>query len=91
MQNIETVRLPIMQSTHRSAAKHILATCISDQSVRRIVNPDLNFHLHKVILVQELCVNNWASRKALCEAILDKLNRIPLCAVMKHIFIAQNA
>lgn len=75
-ENIDAVRLAVTRSPRRSAAKHAAVLVISDRrSVRRILHADLKFHPYKMMLVHQLNANDWASRKAACEVILENVHQ----------------
>lgn len=74
-ENINAVRVAVTRSPRRSAAKHAVALAISDRSVRRILHSDLKFHPYKMMLVQQLNANDWASRKDACEIMLENVHQ----------------
>jgi hypothetical protein len=48
-QNIEAVRQSVIRSPRWSARRHSVALGISDRSMRRILQKDLNFHPSKIV------------------------------------------
>jgi hypothetical protein len=51
--------------------KHAIALGISDQSVRRILHLDLQFHPYKMMVMQELHQHEWANRVAFAQNMLE--------------------
>ena len=73
-ENVDKVRMAIVKSPRRSARKHSAATGLSDHSVRRILNKDLNFHLYKIVIFQELSDRDMDNRRISSEQLLEMLN-----------------
>jgi hypothetical protein len=48
------VRATVFQSSRRSVSKQAQALQMNRSSIRRIVKRELNFHLYKLIIVQQL-------------------------------------
>lgn len=79
LENVALVRASIEQSPRRSARKHATALGISSRSVRRILHSHLKMHPYKIMLAQELSVQDYASRRALCEQLLEQ---VPAASVL---------
>lgn len=86
-ENIEVVRLTIMQFSCCSAAKLVLILGISYQNVR-ILHAGLKFHSYKIMLARELNVNDRASRKTSLKAVLENVEEDTIIfSSDDHIFI----
>jgi len=66
--------MAIVKSPRRSVRRHSAAIGLSDRSVRRILQKDLNFHPYKTGNVQELSDRDMANRRISSEQILEMLN-----------------
>ncbi|PNF22716.1 hypothetical protein B7P43_G07116 [Cryptotermes secundus] len=73
-QNIETVRVLVLQSPRRSVRKQAAAVRVSRESVRRILRFDLNFHPYKLQIVQQLKENDHQLRLQFCQQIMTNIN-----------------
>jgi len=73
-ENIDKVRMAIVKSPRRSARRHSAAIGLSDRSVRRILQNDLNFHPYKTAVVQELNDCGVANRRISSEQLVEMLN-----------------
>jgi len=73
-ENVDKVRMVIVKSARRSVRRHSAAIGLSDRSVRRILPKDLNFHLYKIAIVEELSVRDMADRRIYSEQLLEMLN-----------------
>jgi hypothetical protein len=62
LQNIEAVRQSFIRSHRRSARRHSVALGISDRSVSRILQKDLNFDPYKRAVVRGLSDRDIANR-----------------------------
>ena len=69
-QNIEAMRQSVLRSPRQSARKHASALGLSARSVRRILHEELQFHLYKLAMVQELNPRDFIARENACEALL---------------------
>jgi hypothetical protein len=54
-------------SPRHSDRRHSVALGISNCSVRRILHKDLNFHLYKMVMVQELSNHDMANHSTVVE------------------------
>lgn len=72
-ENVERVRAAVVQSPRRSARKHAVALGMSDRSLRRILKLDLKFHPYKMMVVQELSLVDFETRRNLCEQMLVQI------------------
>ena len=63
-----------MKSARLSVRRHSTAIGLSDRSVRRILHKDLNFHLYKTAIVQELSDLDMANHRISSEQLLEMLN-----------------
>jgi hypothetical protein len=61
-------------SPRRLASRYSVAVRISDPSVGRILHKDLNFHLHKMVVLQELSDSDMASRSRVAEHLIRILS-----------------
>jgi len=66
--------MAIVKSPRRSVRRHSAAIGLSDHSVRRILNKDLNFHLYKIVIFQELSDRDMDNRRISSEQLLEMLN-----------------
>jgi hypothetical protein len=73
-QNIEAVRQSFIKSHRHSARRHSVALGISDCSVRRILHKDLNFHLYKMVVVQELSDHDMSNHSTVPECLIRILS-----------------
>ena len=73
-ENVDKVRIAIVKSARCSVRRHSAAIGLADRSVWRILHKDLNFHLYKIAIVQELSDRNMANRKISSEQLLEMLN-----------------
>jgi len=62
-ENVDKLRMAIVKSPRCSVRRHSAAIGLSDGSVRRILHKDLNFHLYKIVIVQELSDRDTANRR----------------------------
>ena len=82
--------MAIAKIPRHSVRRHSAATGLSDRSVRRILHKDLNFHLYKTAIVQELNDRNMANRRISSEQLLKMLNDDDVInTLMKHISTCQ--
>ena len=66
--------MAIVTSARRSVRKHSAAIGLSDRSVRRILQKDLNFRPYKIAIVEELSDRDMANRRIYSEQLLKMLN-----------------
>jgi len=62
-ENIERVRQAFVRNPRRSASRHAIALIMSDRTVPRILHEDLNFHPHKMFMVQAINNQDTVNRK----------------------------
>jgi len=65
--------MPIVKSPRCSVRRHSTAIGLSDRSVWRILHKDLNFHLYKIAIVQELNDRDMANCRISSEQLLEML------------------
>ena len=63
-----------MKSPRCSVRRHSAAIGLSNHSMWRILHKDLNFHMHKIAIVQELNDRDMAKRRISSEQLLEMLN-----------------
>lgn len=73
--NIRAVRQAMFGSPYRSAKKGAAALHLSHSSVWRILHNDLNFHLYKMVVVQQLSDLHEENRTIFSENFLNSLTR----------------
>ena len=73
-ENVDKVRMAIVKSPRRSVRRHSAAIGLSERSLRRIVDKELNFHPYKIAIVQELNDRDMANRRISSEQLLEILN-----------------
>jgi hypothetical protein len=73
-ENVDKVRMAIVQIPRRSLRRHSAAIGLSDRSVWRILHKDLNFQPYKTAIVQELNDRDMANRTISSEQLLEMLN-----------------
>jgi len=81
-ENIERVRQAFVRSPRQSASRNAIALRMSDRTVRRILNEDLNFHPYKMVMVQAINYQDIVNRKTLCEVLLNALDNDNLNTVL---------
>jgi len=52
--NVERVRDTMLWNTHRSARQKVLALCLHECSIHRVLHKDLHYHPSKIQVAQEL-------------------------------------
>lgn len=72
-ENVQQVRVAVERSPRRSARRHAVALGMSARSLRRILHFDLHFHPYKIMMSQELSVQDCTNRKNLCEEMLTQI------------------
>lgn len=72
-ENVERVREAFLRSPRRSARKHAVALGMSDRTVRRILDSELNFHPYKLAVVNELHERDFIARQNACEGLRENL------------------
>ncbi|VVC27896.1 Hypothetical protein CINCED_3A008659 [Cinara cedri] len=73
-ENIAAVRTALKKSPKRCARKHALSLNLFSRSLRRILYINLNFHLCKVQVVQELKSAALHSRTTFCLEMLIRMD-----------------
>ena len=73
-ENVDKVRMAIVKSARSSVRRHYTAIGLSDRSVRRILQKDLNFHPYKTAIVQDLSDCDVANHRISYEQLLKTLN-----------------
>jgi hypothetical protein len=73
-QNIEAVRQSFIRSHRCSARRQSVAVGISDHSMRRILHKNLNFHLYKIVVVQNLSDHDMATHSMVAECLIGILS-----------------
>jgi hypothetical protein len=73
-ENVEKVRMAIVKSPRHLVRRHSAAIGLSDRSVLRILNRDLNFHPYKIAVVQELSDHDMANCRISSEQLHEMLN-----------------
>jgi Asp-tRNA(Asn)/Glu-tRNA(Gln) amidotransferase B subunit len=73
-QNVEAVRQSFIRSPRHSARRYSVALGISDHSMRRILHNDPNFHLYKMVVVQELSDRDMANHSKVVEHLIKNLS-----------------
>ena len=81
-ENVEAVRNAVEQSPRRSAVRHAQALRLSDTTVWRILHQDLNFHLYKLMLVQELNQQDFGRRTTFAETLLQMFEEDPELVIL---------
>ena len=71
---IDKVRMAIVKGPKGSVRRHSAAIGLSERSLRRIVEKELNFHPYKIAIVQELNDHDMANRRISSEQLLEMLN-----------------
>jgi len=74
LENVDKVRMAVVKRPRRSVKRHSAAVGLTDQSVQRMLHKDLNFHLYKIAIVQELNDRHMANRKISSEQLPEMLN-----------------
>jgi hypothetical protein len=69
-QNTEAARKSFIRSLRHSARRYSVALGISVNSLRRILHKDLNFHLCKMVMVQELSNHDMANCSTAAEHLI---------------------
>ena len=72
-ENVARVRTSIQQSPKRSAVKHAAALGLSERSLRRILHKELHLHPYKIMVGQELSEEDFETRRAACDDILQNI------------------
>ncbi|KAJ4432951.1 hypothetical protein ANN_15208 [Periplaneta americana] len=73
-QNIAIVRQAFVRSPQRPARKHAAALQLSNRSLRRILQQDLNFHPYKMVMVHELKDCDMGNRLRFVKQFLEILS-----------------
>jgi hypothetical protein len=73
-QNTEAARQYFIRSPRLSARRHSVALALSDRSMRRILHKDLNFHLYKMVVAQELRNRDMVNNSAVDEHLIGILS-----------------
>ena len=73
-ENVDKLSTAIAKSPRRSVRRHSAAIGLSNGSVRRILQKDLNFHSYKSAIFQELNYRDMANSRISSEQFLEMLN-----------------
>ena len=80
------VRL-FVRSSRRSASRNAIALRMSDRTVRRILQGDLNFHPYKMVMVKAMNDQDIVNWKTLCEVLLNTLDN----DILDHVLMMDEA
>ena len=70
-ENFESVRRSVIESPRPSTRRRASILGLSRRSLRRILHGELNFHPHKIMLVQKLLPSDFVQRRLFCERMLE--------------------
>ena len=82
LENVEAAWNAVEQSPCQSAVCHVQALKLSDTTVQQILHQVLNFHLYKLMFVQELKQQDFARAKTFNETMLQMFEEDPKLVIL---------
>jgi len=73
-ENVTAVMAAFIKSPRRPARKHVLSLNLSSRALCQILHSDLNFHLYKVQIIQELKSTDLYNRTTFCREMLTRID-----------------